>query len=50
MASPKLSSARSGTASGSVGSGARETTGIKPPLWDHVAILEMPKASGGNAL
>ena len=55
MASPNLSSAGSArtgsaTASGSVGSGSRETTDIKAPLWDHVTILERPKAGGGNAL
>ncbi|XP_066327000.1 uncharacterized protein [Miscanthus floridulus] len=52
MASPNLSSVASAsvTASGSVGSGSRETTDIKAPLWDHVTILERPKASGGNAL
>ena len=51
MASPNLSSAGSGTASasGSVGSGATRTTDIKAPLWDHVTILERPKAGGGNA-
>jgi len=51
MASPNLSSAESGTASasGSVGSGATRTTDIKAPLWDHVTILERPKAGGGNA-
>ncbi|RLN34641.1 hypothetical protein C2845_PM03G19120 [Panicum miliaceum] len=51
MASPNLSSAGSGSgtaASGSVGS--RETTDIKAPLWDHVTIIERPKAGGGNAL
>ncbi|XP_066312707.1 putative transcriptional regulator tpeD [Miscanthus floridulus] len=52
MASPNLSSVASAsvTASGSVGSGSRETTDIKAPLWDHVTILERPKAGGGNAL
>ena len=56
MASPNLSSvasasaSASATASGSVGSGSRETTDIKAPLWDHVTILERPKAGGGNAL
>jgi len=51
MASPNLSSAGSGTASasGSVGFGATRTTDIKAPLWDHVTILERPKAGGGNA-
>ena len=51
MASPNLSSVASAsvTASGSVGSGSRETTDIKAPLWDHVTILERPKAGGGNA-
>jgi len=40
MASPNLSSAgsASATASGSVGSGSRETTDIKAPLWDHVIL------------
>ena len=48
MASPNLSSVASAsvTASGSVGSGSRETTDIKAPLWDHVTILERPKAVG----
>ena len=52
MASPNLSSAGSGTASasGSVGSGATGTTDIKAPLWDHVTILERPRAGRGNAL
>ena len=52
MASPNLSSAGSGSAttSGSVGSRSREATDIKAPLWDHVTILERPKAGGGNAL
>jgi hypothetical protein len=49
MASPNMSGA-SASASVSVGSAATNTTDIKAPLWDHVTILEKPKAGGGNAM
>jgi hypothetical protein len=49
MASPNLSGA-SASGTGSVGSAATQPTDIKAPLWDHVIILEKPKAGGGNAM
>ena len=45
MASPNLSAtsaSASAAASSSVGSGARQITDIRAPLWDHVAVLEKP--------
>ncbi|XP_041998013.1 uncharacterized protein LOC121752970 isoform X2 [Salvia splendens] len=55
MASPNLSataasSSASSAASSSVGSGSRQITDIRAPLWDHVTILEKPKPGGGNIL
>ena len=53
MASPNLSAtsaSASAAASSSVGSGARQITDIRAPLWDHVTILEKPKLGGGNIL